>query len=402
MAASKSPIGTYFAGVLDYDGGMPDLEGVAAGVDLLKASDVKFSIERARLGDDGHVRFPFVMKELEPAVPGMGQVRSAVEAVREVFDGCNVTVRELKPRASEPERVRACAKLAAMGVDNRRTRPDDLACRAPVPAGDDGSAVFDGLVGLEAQRRLVYEIGNAVAKRGRGALESCHMVFSGPPGTGKTELARRLLAFFDARGVTSGEGVFVKADASDLIGRYVGHTPHLVRAVCERACGGVLFIDEAYRLVDGGSNQYGIEAVNALTEILEADRDRIVCIMAGYADKMDALLSVNAGLRDRFGFRVPFRDYSDAELAQIFFLFARAKGFVLAPDVRPALAEATALLRRGEGFSNARTMRRLFDRALIKQALRCDSPVLQARDIREAMADDDLNAGAARVKVGFC
>lgn len=397
-------LGSYYAGVLDFERGMPNLENVAACIDLLHTSDVKFIVGKAATGEDGHVRFPFLVKddERQPFGKAVGITMSSIEAVKEVFSGsCEVRSKKMLPRVDNIDHVRACARLASFDPGARPVRVEDL--REVRDKGRAGSpeALFEGLVGMERQRKVVYEIGNAVVKRGRGALESVHMVFSGPAGTGKTELARRLLAFFDANGVTCGDGVFAHVDASELIGRYVGHTPRLVRGAVERARGGMLFIDEAYRLVDGESNQYGIEAVNALNELLEAERDRIVCIMAGYPDKMDALLSANAGLRDRFSFRVEFDGYSDSELVEIFETFARAKGYVVMPSARLEVEGAVSVLRRRKGFSHARTMRRLFDRCVIKQALRTEGMLIAAEDVRAALEDDDLSGASERPRIGF-
>lgn len=394
------PIGTFYAGILDYGAQEPDFEGMAEAVNFLRGANMKVIVGKAAC-EGGRTRFPFLLKEPDKPVVGLGSsnAKNGVMAMKRVFDNCEVTYHEVAPSAGNAPQLHLIAEVAAMDPEHEVARPRDFH-----PADEARRALasdpFANLIGLEEQRRVVFEIGNAVAKHGREALESAHMVFTGPPGTGKTELARRLLAYYDAAGVTSGKGVFVKADAADLIGRFVGHTPHLVRNMVRRAYGGILFIDEAYRLIGRGANDYGREAVDTLNEMLDADRDRFICIAAGYPDQMDFLMESNPGLRDRFGFRVAFESYRDDELADIFRLFARTKGFTLSEGAERELPGAVAGLRGKPGFANARSVRRLFDRVVIKQALRTDNAVMEAADVRAALADPDMGAARERA-VGF-
>ena len=394
------PIGTFYAGILDYGDAAPDFEGLAEAVNFLRASNVKVMVGKASY-DKGGARFPFLLKEPEKPLVGIGasSSKNGVMAVKRMFSHCDVTFHEVIPSAENASQLHLIAEVAAMDPEHEVARARDFK-----PATETerklASDPFASLIGLDEQKRIVFEIGNAVAKHGRESLESAHMLFTGPPGTGKTELARRLLAFYDERDITSGRGVFVKADAADLIGRYVGQTPRLVRAMVRKAYGGILFIDEAYRLVGTRGNEYAREAVDTLNEMLESDRDRVICIAAGYPDQMDDLMEMNPGLHGRFGFRVAFESYTDDELCRIFALFAQMKGFSLADDVHAALPDAVRTLRRSAEFSNARSVRRLFDRVVIKQALRADGIEVRACDIAAALADPDMDTRPAK-PLGF-
>lgn len=394
------PIGTFYAGILDYGQSTPDYEGIAEAVNFLRASNLKMMVGKASF-DKGSARFPFLLKEPEKPLAGIGpsNTKNGVMALKRVFSHCDVSFHEVVPSAENVSQLHLIAEVATMDLEHEMARARDFQPPTTVER-ELARDPFANLVGLAEQKRLVFEIGNAVAKHGRESLESAHMVFSGPPGTGKTELARRLLAFYDDKGITSGKGVFVKADAADLIGRFVGQTPRLVRSMVRKAYGGILFIDEAYRLVGTRGNEFAPEAVDTLNEMLESDRDRVICIAAGYPDQMDRLMEMNPGLRDRFGFRVPFVSYTDDELCRIFETFAQTKGFELADDVADALPDAMRALRRQAGFSNARSVRRLFDRTVIKQALRADDAEVRACDVAAALADPDFDARPAR-PVGF-
>ncbi|WP_080798068.1 AAA family ATPase [Arabiibacter massiliensis] len=388
---ARSAIGTFFEGVIRCPDASPDLEGVAATVNFLRANDVMIDIGKPRL-KDGAACLPFIVKEPESrlVLKESGTKRSVL-MIKELFEGCDVSYRAAAPSVRTAPLLKACTRLASMKPDGEFAEAADF---APPPASGaaDGDP-FDGLVGMEAQKRSVREVADAVSRHGRRVLSSCHMAFIGNPGTGKTELARRLLAYCDRTGVTSGAGVFVQADAANLIGRYVGETPRLVREKVLQADGGILFIDEAYRLAEDGrgGNAYAYEAVNALVELLESRRERFVCVLAGYPADMERLFAMNAGLRERIGFRIPFPDYGTDELAAIFASFARANGFALAGGAQEAVREACRALRGLPGFANARSVRRLFERAVIKQVRDGDGrAAIEAGDVRAALADPDL------------
>lgn len=389
--SGNGAIGTYFEGVIVYPGAQPDLEGVAASVNFLRANDVMIDIGKTRL-KNGNACLPFIVKEPESRLLlKEGETKRSVLMVKELFDGCDVSFRKAVPNAKAAPLLKACTRLATMKPGSEFADAGDFALREPSAQTQDP---FDGLVGMEAQKRAVREVADAVAQHGRRVLSSCHMSFVGNPGTGKTELAHRLLGYYDRMGVTSGAGVFVKADAANLIGRYVGETPRLVREKVLEADGGLLFIDEAYRLAEDGrgGNAYAYEAVNTLVEMLESRRERFVCVLAGYPGDMEGLFAMNAGLRDRIGFRIAFPDYAANELVAIFATFARRSGFTMDDTAHAAVREACIALRNAPGFANARSVRRLFERTVIKLSRAGGGrTAVGANDVRAALADPDLS-----------
>ncbi len=197
-----------------------------------------------------------------------------------------------------------------------------------------------------------------------------HMAFTGNPGTGKTTVALRMASILHRLGYVR-KGHLVSVTRDDLVGQYIGHTAPKTKEVLKRAMGGVLFIDEAYYLYrPENEKDYGQEAIEILLQVMENQRDDLVVILAGYADRMQTFFSANPGFRSRIAHHVDFPDYRDDELLRIADVIAEKEGYRFDEGARAALAEYVVARRSQPDFANARSIRNAFDRARLRQAIR--------------------------------
>ena len=292
------------------------------------------------------------------------------------------------------------------GVDAHIVEPDDIKGYVPAERSlDDILADMDRFIGMDevkkAVREIAFSVKNGIERQGRGLgggeKMSMHIVLTGNPGTGKTTIARKLGEVLSSIGYLE-SGHVVEVDRSKMVSQYQGETPKLVNRLCDKAMGGILFVDEAYTLAPinqtGERDMQGAQALETLMKRMEDDRGEFVCIVAGYRMEMDNLFRINPGFRSRFNYFLNIDDYTPDELYRIMLTFATDKHYVFTPKAedKAKMVINEQYEHRDKNFANGRAMRQLFDNICKRQAERLEKNDLKMLSNEELMtiSDDDI------------
>ncbi|WP_288051342.1 CbbX protein [Acidiphilium sp.] len=266
--------------------------------------------------------------------------------------------------------------------------------------GDVLAALDRDLVGLRPVKARIREIASLllierVRQKCGFATEAptLHMSFTGNPGTGKTTVALRMANILKALGFVR-QGQLISVTRDDLVGQYIGHTAPKTKEILKKAIGGVLFIDEAYYLYrPDNERDYGQEAIEILLQVMENQREDLVVILAGYADRMENFFTLNPGFRSRIAHHIDFPDYENDELLAISDTMLARQHYRFSPEARAVMDRYIARRRTQPYFSNARSVRNALDRARLRQANRlmtATSPI--PKDALTIIEPDDLLA----------
>ena len=275
-------------------------------------------------------------------------------------------------------------QFISRGADATQVERDDIKGYVPEERTiEDILKDLDRYIGMDevksAVREMAYSVQNAMhrAERGLGEQEkmSMHIILTGNPGTGKTTIARKLGEILASVGYLD-SGHVVEVDRAKMVSPYQGETPKVVDRLCDKAMGGILFVDEAYTLAPlsaaGDRDNQGAQALEKLMKRMEDDRGKFIVIAAGYRMEMENLFRVNPGFRSRFNYFLDIKDYTPEQLFQIMLVFAKDKKYIFSKEGEELAKKMITELynSRDKDFANGRTMRSLFDQICKKQAQR--------------------------------
>ncbi|MCH5271303.1 MAG: AAA family ATPase [Lachnospiraceae bacterium] len=256
---------------------------------------------------------------------------------------------------------------------------------------------LEKVIGLEAVKKYIRSL-NAWLKvreeRKKQGLkindtQTLHMIFMGNPGTGKTMMARIMANVFANMGVIR-TNKLIETDRAGLVAGYVGQTAIKTKEVIESALDGVLFIDEAYSLAQGGNHDFGKESIDTLVKMMDDNRDRLVVILAGYNDDMQKFLNQNVGLESRFPNIITFEDYTTEELLVIATQMYSDQGYILNAEARELLGQILEKEKMQPQFGNGRFVRNVFEKSLHAQALRLSTGKQLSKNDLMTITEDDI------------
>ena len=240
---------------------------------------------------------------------------------------------------------------------------------------------LDDFIGMRSVKNMIRRLAvqsmfmKQRAAMGAGKVQqmSMNFILTGNPGTGKTSIARKMGEVLQSMEILPTSRV-IEASRATLVGKYMGETPKIVNNMCDKAMGGILFIDEAYTL-SSENDQYGKEAIDTLMKRMEDDRGKFVVIAAGYKNEMETFLAVNPGLASRFSHKMHIDDYNEDELLAIFKKMASKDNYKLSPEAEFKLMDLICrkVISKSSSFGNAREMRNMLDATIQQLSMRVSS-----------------------------
>ena len=237
-----------------------------------------------------------------------------------------------------------------------------------------------------------------------------HMAFLGNPGTAKTTVARLIARILKKKGIIKKDRI-KEVGRKDLVSPFVGNTAPLVKAVFDSAKGGVLFIDEAYSLLEDRQGSFGDEAINTIIAEMENHRDDVIVIFAGYTDRMREFIARNEGLRSRISYTLEFHDYNEKELFEIFKKMLNDEGLIATDKAKKYVKALFADISKDKDYGNGRFVRKFIENAKLNMDERLnnqgietlnikDVTTLKESDFKEIENDNVLNEKKSAV-IGF-
>lgn len=308
------------------------------------------------------------------------------------------------PSANEKENENELKKEAGtQKVSSEKTKKEETTIvQTPAMTPEEAMEKLNGLIGLEDVKTKVVELVESL--KGEKLLAekttlkltrpNLHMVFSGPPGTGKTEVARILANVLHALGFVK-ENKLIETDRSGLVSSHAGGTAAKVMEKFEAAEGGILFIDEAYALANG--DQYGKEAIDTVIKAMEDKRESVLVILAGYEAEMENLLRQNPGFKSRIPNKFNFKDYNALELTEIAKAMLSSKGYVF-DQIEPELKAYISINSvNGALEGNGRTIRNLVEGITLQHKIRIGKlKNFEGVELKKILVEDIKNAIAPK------